>query len=90
MDIATGLSSGSSTPVYLRGGTYNVQVSGTFGGATIAFEHGDHEDNWFSSSETQFTDTGAVNVTLPGSGRYPVRATVTGGSGVNVTVRATG
>ncbi|MBT3043350.1 MAG: hypothetical protein KME67_10850 [Candidatus Thiodiazotropha sp. (ex Codakia orbicularis)] len=90
MDIAIGLTSGSSTPVYLKGGIYNVQVTGTFGGATIAFEHGDHEDNWFSSSETQFTAHGAVNVTLPGSGKYPVRATVTGGSGVNVTVRAIG
>ncbi|MCG7868234.1 MAG: hypothetical protein JAY74_17955 [Candidatus Thiodiazotropha taylori] len=90
MNVATGLSSGSSAPVQIRGGMYNIQVSGDFGGSTVAVEYGTDGANWYSETDSTFASPGAVNMELPGSGFYFLRGTVSGGSEVSIDIKAIG
>ena len=89
MIIAENLTTGSSTPVKIRGGVYNVQVTGTFDGTTATVEYGDGT-NWFSEADSQFTSAGAINMTLPGSGYYFMRVTLSGGTSPSIDAVAIG
>lgn len=86
--IANGDTANPFLPVELDTAIASVQISGTFGGATITFQQSNDGTNWFTAKTPTGTDVtataaGMFEVSL--SGLY-VRPSISGGSASSLNV----